>query len=283
MASLVSIGVPVRNGAKSLALALDSLLSQDYENLEIIISDNASDDDTALICQKYEKFDKRINYFRQNSMISAFDNFQFVLKESSGDFFMWAAHDDTRESNYVSCLMKGFQATNDTILTFSDLYINDNIQQPYKKEYTFDSTKLILLDRLLKTSQLQCFHIYGLWKISLLRNINFKHTYWWPDMPIMMCASYLGTFKYISGTKFIYTEVVKSTEKRISYQEVKKVIPKFLILKLTLTVFITLHRTSNSLCYALIGSGFVFLKRFPEYIYSVTIMSLVHRIRKQIF
>ena len=63
---LVSIGVPVFNGEKTLAWALDSLLGQDYANLEIIISDNASTDTTAEICEKYvlSVAKKREAYFR---------------------------------------------------------------------------------------------------------------------------------------------------------------------------------------------------------------------------
>jgi glycosyltransferase involved in cell wall biosynthesis len=49
----VTIGVPVRNGARTIQRTLDSLLSQDYPNYEIIVSDNCSDDDTANIVSQY--------------------------------------------------------------------------------------------------------------------------------------------------------------------------------------------------------------------------------------
>ena len=52
---LVSIGMPVFNGEKSLAQALDALLEQDYSNLEVIISDNGSTDRTPMICQEFQK------------------------------------------------------------------------------------------------------------------------------------------------------------------------------------------------------------------------------------
>ena len=50
---LVSIGLPVFNGEKSLAQALDALLDQDYSNLEVIISDNGSTDRTSEICEEF--------------------------------------------------------------------------------------------------------------------------------------------------------------------------------------------------------------------------------------
>ena len=61
----LSIGLPVYNGGRYLAKALDSLLGQSYEDFEIVIADNASTDDTAELCRDYERRDQRIRYFRQ--------------------------------------------------------------------------------------------------------------------------------------------------------------------------------------------------------------------------
>ena len=99
---LVSIGVPVFNGAATLERALDSLLSQDYGNLEIIISDNASTDHTQQICEAYVRRDPRIRYHRAARNFGSPWNFNRVVELSSGQYFMWAAHDDERASSYVS-------------------------------------------------------------------------------------------------------------------------------------------------------------------------------------
>jgi cellulose synthase/poly-beta-1,6-N-acetylglucosamine synthase-like glycosyltransferase len=64
---LVSIGLPVYNGERFLAQALDSLLGQTLGDLEIIVSDNASTDRTAEICKDYAARDARIRYIRQES------------------------------------------------------------------------------------------------------------------------------------------------------------------------------------------------------------------------
>ena len=62
---MVSIGIPVYNGEKYIREALDSVLAQTYQNIEVIISDNASTDRTQAICVDYSKRHPRINYFRQ--------------------------------------------------------------------------------------------------------------------------------------------------------------------------------------------------------------------------
>ena len=57
---LVTIGMPVYNGSASLESSIESILSQSYQNLEIIISDNNSEDSSMEICRKYALLDQRI-------------------------------------------------------------------------------------------------------------------------------------------------------------------------------------------------------------------------------
>ena len=98
----ISIGVPVYNGEETLTAALDSLLAQSFTDFEIIISDNASTDKTEDICLSFCKRDSRIIYIRQEKNIGAAKNFEFVLNESRGRYFMWAAADDLRSSNFLN-------------------------------------------------------------------------------------------------------------------------------------------------------------------------------------
>ena len=104
---LVSIGMPVYNGEEFLRQALDSLLSQSYKNFELIISDNASTDGTQKICEEYIARDKRIRYIRQNENIEEL-NFEFVLKEARGNYFMWVSDDDVWDSRFVEECIKRF-------------------------------------------------------------------------------------------------------------------------------------------------------------------------------
>jgi len=73
--------------------ALDSLLAQDFEDFELIVSDNASTDDTRLICEAYAGRDKRIRYFRNEANIGVSPNHNRVFALSRGKYFAWSAHD----------------------------------------------------------------------------------------------------------------------------------------------------------------------------------------------
>ncbi len=103
---LVSIGMPVFNGETFIREAIDSILAQYYENFELIISDNASTDGTWEILGEYAKQDERIVLYRHNQNIGMMKNLRFVLTRARGKYFMWAAHDDLWDKNYVSELLK---------------------------------------------------------------------------------------------------------------------------------------------------------------------------------
>ena len=101
---LVSVGMPVLNGEKWICRSLDSLLSQDYPNVEIIISDNASTDATSAICAKYIASGKNIRVIRQERVIGIVENFRAVLGPARGEYFMWAAVDDSWDHTFISRL-----------------------------------------------------------------------------------------------------------------------------------------------------------------------------------
>lgn len=91
---LVTIGMPVYNGAAHLAEALESVVGQTYTNLEVVISDNASDDGTPEICRHFAEADHRIRYLRNSTNIGLLPNFRRVRDEARGKYFGWLDHDD---------------------------------------------------------------------------------------------------------------------------------------------------------------------------------------------
>lgn len=90
----VSIGLPVYNGEKTIKKSINSLLSQTFRDFELIISDNASDDETSNICKGFSLKDPRIKYIRQKKNIGVGENFKYVLEKASGKYFMWIGADD---------------------------------------------------------------------------------------------------------------------------------------------------------------------------------------------
>lgn len=99
---LVSVGVPVYNGGWELRRALETLINQTHRNLEIIVSDNASTDDTPDICREFAKRDPRVIYLRNEMNVGSTPNFAKVLHSARGEFFMWCGHDDWWAPEFVA-------------------------------------------------------------------------------------------------------------------------------------------------------------------------------------
>jgi len=97
----ITVGIPVYNGEKFIRKRIENLLSQTFKDFEIIISDNASTDATAKICQEYAKKDKRIRYIQQGKKIGQFPNFYFLLDEAKCKYFVWASVDDIWGENFL--------------------------------------------------------------------------------------------------------------------------------------------------------------------------------------
>ncbi|MEO2047111.1 MAG: glycosyltransferase family 2 protein [Pirellulales bacterium] len=98
----VSIGLPVYNGEQYLVQALESLLGQTFENIEVVVCDNASNDATEQICRDMAKSDSRLRYVRNDTNIGGFPNHNRVFQLSQGELFMWAGYDDLRHQDYVA-------------------------------------------------------------------------------------------------------------------------------------------------------------------------------------
>jgi glycosyltransferase involved in cell wall biosynthesis len=97
----VSIAMPVFNGEKYLRKSIESILNQTYHDFELIISDNASTDNTQSICSEYADIDKRISYHRNKENIGGPRNYNRVFELSSGEYFKWAAYDDVLAPEFL--------------------------------------------------------------------------------------------------------------------------------------------------------------------------------------
>src|SRR5258705_9284700 len=91
---LLTIGVPVYNGADTLEGCLDSVLSYAPADAQIVISDNASTDGTERLCRQFAKRSPNIRYSRQERNLGSVANFRFVLEQARTPYFMWLADDD---------------------------------------------------------------------------------------------------------------------------------------------------------------------------------------------
>lgn len=115
----ISVGMFVYNGGESISQAITSILSQTFKEFELIISDNASTDETDAICREFAAKDTRIRYIRQERNLGAEANCLFVLDAAVGEYFMWAAHDDVRSPEYLEVNLEYLSAHPDYVASTS--------------------------------------------------------------------------------------------------------------------------------------------------------------------
>ncbi|MEU6793953.1 glycosyltransferase family 2 protein [Nonomuraea wenchangensis] len=108
--SLVSVGLPVHNGAARIEGTIRSVLAQDHQNLELVICDNASTDRTEEICRDWAASDPRVVYHRQPENIGQLPNFADAIRRARGVFYRWAGDDNWLAPTYVSRCLEVFAA-----------------------------------------------------------------------------------------------------------------------------------------------------------------------------
>ena len=105
MSDLISVIVPVYNVEEYLRECIDSIIEQTYSNLEIILIDDGSKDESGIICDEYEKKDSRIKVIhKENAGVSSARN--TGLQIATGDWVAFVDSDDWLEENYFEVLMK---------------------------------------------------------------------------------------------------------------------------------------------------------------------------------
>lgn len=148
----VSVITPSYNSAKYIGKTIDSILSQSYENLELIIVDDCSSDDSLAVIKNYIKNDSRVKLYRLSKNSGAAVARNTGIQHAQGKFIAFLDSDDTWDSDKLEKQIE-FMLTNDYAFTYTAYHkINENgeylskVNIPVKTSY----------DGLLKTCVIGC-------------------------------------------------------------------------------------------------------------------------------
>ncbi|MDD7793388.1 glycosyltransferase family 2 protein [Clostridium sp. 'White wine YQ'] len=142
----LSIIIPVYNAENFLMDCLNSLINQSYKDLEIILVDDGSSDNSKEIIKTYMEKDSRIvGYFRENSGVSSARN--FGIKKSKGDYIAFVDADDWLDLNAYEETINQFNKTNCDVVLFSYIKeFNSTIRipeiLPFKTEELLDKSRI---------------------------------------------------------------------------------------------------------------------------------------------
>ena len=128
----LTVGLPVYKGERYIAESIESLLGQSYTNFELIISDNASTDDTPGICERYAKQDRRIRYYRQPKNVGLAPNHNFCAEQARGELFKWAAGDDLYHRDLLLRCVEVLDERPEVVLVHSYTALIDSDSKMYR-------------------------------------------------------------------------------------------------------------------------------------------------------
>jgi glycosyltransferase involved in cell wall biosynthesis len=211
----VTVGIPVYNGSNYLGAAIDSILAQSFGDFELIISDNASTDQTEDICRAYASGDKRIRYIRQQTNLGSAGNHNAIVSMSEAPYFKWAAHDDTLAPGFLAACVDALDQRPHVVLASP---ASDHIDEygqvlPYSSErggvvdragvcwpsLPEDNWNLAAADPTLRfeavmLNMFMCVEIFGLMRRSALLRTGLQGPYSGADKVVLAKMSLLGPF-----------------------------------------------------------------------------------------
>lgn len=223
----ISIGMPVFNGEKYLREAIISILNQSYENFELIISDNASNDKTETICNEFVNIDGRVKYYRKKVNVGAADNYNFVFHESSGEYFKWAAHDDIIRADFLSRCAEVLDNDPDCVLAHPRTVLINSTGEATScyldNLHSLDPSPAARLARWILPKEGMCNPVFGLLRRNVMATTLLHGNYLSADRVFLAEMALRGTIREIDDALFLRrVHAEMSTRAHASHRELSE-------------------------------------------------------------
>tara|TARA_Y100000816_G_scaffold263635_1_gene222157 strand:- start:448 stop:1248 length:801 start_codon:yes stop_codon:yes gene_type:complete len=212
---LVSILIPSFNSSETIERSLNSAINQTYKNIEILLSDNASTDNSKHIYSK-KKFQK-VKIFKQKKNIGGIRNYNYLISKSNGKYFCFLHADDLISNNYIENCLSKMELDRENSIVIGKMYHN--------KKLIKDNNKLNISNKFLRISNF-CRYSYtdilinGLVKKSSSKkfNLNFISC----ETPYMFEIISNGKLQYTNDCYYIKNSPIRPIYKLYKWYIVKK-------------------------------------------------------------
>ena len=122
----VCIGIPVYNGEKYVAAAIEAALAQTFRDIDVVVADNASTDGTAAVCLELAERDPRLRYVRFEEHVGVADSYTRTFGLCRSEYFTWAASDDLTHPTFVEKALAVLDTTPQAVVCYGEAAIVDD-------------------------------------------------------------------------------------------------------------------------------------------------------------
>ena len=202
----VSVGMPVYNGERYIAQAIESILSQTFHDFEVIICDNASSDTTEQICKAYAVRDPRVRYYRNDRNRGAAWNHKRVVELARGEYFKWQCHDDYCDSTFLEKCLAVVHGDPTVVLCYPQFVRVDE----HGRRLGIKSSRLVggaepharFVSMIYRRDS--CEEIYGVMRTAVIRKTALIGPYSNSDDTFLAELILNGKFREVPETLFFY-------------------------------------------------------------------------------
>jgi glycosyltransferase involved in cell wall biosynthesis len=219
---VVTVGLPVYNGERYLAEAVESILDQDLTDLELVISDNASTDNTADLARAYAASDDRVRYERSDENLGAAWNYNHVVRAALGRYFKWATHDDLVDRTVLARCVAVLEERPEVSLCHTRVV---DIDESGRTLRCRPSVRLVVGDgvservRRLLLEPTACFEILGVMRTDQLLATRLIGPYTSSDRTLLLELALLGEFHEIDEPLAFHREHASTSTNRYNGRE----------------------------------------------------------------
>lgn len=210
MDELISVIVPVYNSESYLHKCITSLINQSYLNLEILLIDNGSTDNSLEICQNYAEKDERIKVYQAKDGSQGAARNLGILK-SKGDYVMFADSGDYVVNDFCQNALTAIQKFNSDIVIFDYFIVKDGkltLQNVFSKQVAGSVDKKIVVASLIDES----FVWNKIFKRKLFSNIEFPSDEKYEDIStVYKLIAKAKKISYLNKTLYFYVTRSDST------------------------------------------------------------------------
>jgi glycosyltransferase involved in cell wall biosynthesis len=202
---LVTVAMPIYNGATTVETAIRRIREQTYRNVEILLCDDASTDDTPQICAAAAREDDRVRYIRNDRNLGMNANFNAGLRLKRGEFFMWMGQDDEKSPEFVAETLAALQRNPNASMACTWTTIvtpqREWLHKPYSPAISSDRVDERVAAFVADT---QCVAIYGLFRSSVVDAVGPMDDWLDTDRHFLFKAVVRGAFEVVPRDLFRY-------------------------------------------------------------------------------